>query len=302
MATKHVHQTGVMSISINHTTSTTLSVSTLVPLATKELSISNYSDTTELISIALSPDGKTLLVLISDYGQKFTNQSSDRQTPPLKWVMVYDLSTGTLVQRQQISIPNSHDDLVWSKDGQHFFISGAIAEPTYVYDFHDDQIALKNATNQQRNLLEEKPVISGAIKASTRNSQHSRGGTLVSTNYNSVSMLRTMEDLQNIGYLGMTDIKAEPMLDAVNRSMKMTTHIALAVDSLCVKFKDFQQMSTCQNNNVRKVPTMLMLYEKNWSAQMTKNFTFEVENQLAGEQHNFPLYIELMRYKDVDRN
>ncbi|MCC5636791.1 hypothetical protein LC593_13135 [Nostoc sp. CHAB 5844] len=107
------------------------------------------------------------------------------------------------------------------------------------------------------------------------NSQYLKGGTLVSTNYNTVSMQRTMEDLQNIGYLGMNDVSAEPLSEGLTRELKETTYVAFAPDNSCDNFVDHKLLAACQNKNVeKKVAAMPMIHDKTWSAQMTKDFSF----------------------------
>ncbi|MBE9004384.1 hypothetical protein IQ259_04900 [Fortiea sp. LEGE XX443] len=143
------------------------------------------------------------------------------------------------------------------------------------------------------------------------NSQDIKRGTLVSTNYNTVSMLRTMEDLQNIGYLGMNDVNAKPIPDALTRELKVTTHIALVQDKSCANRVDLKQLPTCQDKNVGKTAAMPVVQDQNWSAQMTKNFSFEVKNKLdakefhileADMKNNIISYSEDFKAKNVEKN
>ncbi|OCQ99530.1 hypothetical protein BCD64_10770 [Nostoc sp. MBR 210] len=102
-----------------------------------------------------------------------------------------------------------------------------------------------------------------------------RRGTLVSTNYNAISMLRTMEDSQNIAYVGMNEVNTEPRSDALNRELKVTTYLAFASENACVNSENTELPTTCQTKNVEKmVATMPMIHHKTWSAQMTKDFSF----------------------------
>lgn len=295
--------TGVTRSSISQVmTSTTLPDSTFIPLAPHGLRIHN-ADTTKIISIALSPDGKTLLVLISDDNPQLsdkntrydfadsilnplTSKPNHLKTSKAQWVFVYDVSAGMLVKQQQISIPRTHNGLAWSKDGQQFYVSGATDSHIYVYALNRSQNKLNTSfSNYGGVLLKEIPAMSITTEAVVVNVQHVKRGTLVSTSYNTISMLRTMDDLQNIGYLGINDVNAEAISDVLNRELNLTTHLALMLDNYCNNFVDFKLPSSCQERNVEKTATMLMIYEKNWSAQMTKNFSFEVENQLEAEKY-----------------
>ncbi|MEH2320190.1 alkaline phosphatase family protein [Nostoc sp.] len=123
--------------------------SIFAPLATG-LRTDNNADAAEAVSTALSPNGKTLLVLTSGYNQNFKNENtgstftypvldpltgkpSGTTTPKAEWVFVYDVSSGKLVKRQQINIPNTYNGLAWNKDGSRFFVSGGIDDRIYVY-------------------------------------------------------------------------------------------------------------------------------------------------------------------------
>jgi YVTN family beta-propeller protein len=133
--------------------------STFAPLATG-LRSDGTADAAEAVSTALSPDGKTLLVLTSGYNQNFKNETTgtditypildpvtgqpssiiDSQTGQsitttrkAEWVFIYDVSSGSLVKQQQINIPNTYNGLAWSPDSQNFYVSGGIDDRIYVY-------------------------------------------------------------------------------------------------------------------------------------------------------------------------
>ncbi|MBD2458653.1 hypothetical protein H6G80_31890 [Nostoc sp. FACHB-87] len=107
------------------------------------------------------------------------------------------------------------------------------------------------------------------------NSHSLRRGTLVSNNYNAISMLRTMDDSQNIAYVGMNEINAEPRSDALNRELKITNYLAFVPENTCVNSENTKLPKTCQTKNAEKmVATMSMIQAKTWSAQMTKDFSF----------------------------
>jgi len=129
--------------------------STLYPLSTG-LRPDGNADAAEAVKTALSPDGKTLLVLTSGYNQKFNNpttaryftysvlnpttgQPSSTTTNQAEWVFVYDVSSGTPVKKQQINIPNTYNGMVWAPDGQHFYVSAGIDDRIYVYKSNGTQ-------------------------------------------------------------------------------------------------------------------------------------------------------------------
>ncbi len=99
------------------------------------------ADANSAVAAALSPDGKTLLVLTSGYNQSFKNEKtgeslsyavldpvtgkpSTTKVEKSEWVFVYDVGGGTLGKRQQIGIPNTFAGLAWAPDGERFYVSG----------------------------------------------------------------------------------------------------------------------------------------------------------------------------------
>ncbi|QKQ73936.1 alkaline phosphatase family protein [Nostoc sp. TCL240-02] len=198
--------------------------STFAPLATG-LRTDDNADAAEAVSTALSPDGKTLLVLTSGYNQNFKNEntgstftypvldpqtgkSSSTTTPKAEWVFVYDVSSGKLVKKQQINIPNTYNGLAWAKDGSRFFVSGGIDDRVYVYASNGSQyvpdapfILLGHNSNQtdpfpkyDGGLLKDTPakaVATGAVVAGIAVSKD--GKTLVTANFenDSISIVDT---------------------------------------------------------------------------------------------------------------
>ncbi len=130
--------------------------STFAPLSTG-LRPDGSADAQGAVSTQLSPDGKTLLVLTSGYNLGFKKQDSTNTTityPVLdpttglpstittnkaEWVFVFDVSTGKLVKKQQINIPNTYNGLAWAADGQRFYVSGGIDDRVYVYKLSGSQ-------------------------------------------------------------------------------------------------------------------------------------------------------------------
>jgi len=100
------------------------------------------ADATDASATALSPDGKTLLVLTSGYNTNFNDEQNKPltyaipdpltgaptavTTPNSEWVFVYDVTGGMPRKRQQLSIPNTYSGLVWAPDGSGFYVSGGI--------------------------------------------------------------------------------------------------------------------------------------------------------------------------------
>ncbi|MBD2167783.1 beta-propeller fold lactonase family protein [Calothrix membranacea FACHB-236] len=185
----------------------------------------NNADAAEAVTTALSPDGKTLLVLTSGYNQNFKNEKtgadltypvldpltgkpSSINTRKAEWVFVYDVSNGKLVKRQQINIPNTYNGLAWAKDGTRFYVSGGIDDRIYVYALNSGNyvpdapfILLGHNSNQTAplpsydgGLLKNTPadaLATGAVVAGLAVSQD--GNTLVAANFenDSISIVNT---------------------------------------------------------------------------------------------------------------
>jgi YVTN family beta-propeller protein len=193
--------------------------STFAPLATG-LRSDNNADAAEAVTTTLSPDGKTLLVLTSGYNQNFKNQNtgadltypvldpitgkpSGTTTSKAEWVFVFDVSSGKLVKRQQINIPNTYNGLAWAKDGSRFYVSGGIDDRVYVYASNGNKyvpdapfILLGHNSNQTTpfpsydgGLLKGTPAsaaATGAVVAGLDVSQD--GNTLVAANFENDSI------------------------------------------------------------------------------------------------------------------
>ncbi|MBD6614388.1 beta-propeller fold lactonase family protein [Komarekiella sp. 'clone 1'] len=121
-------------------------------------------------------------------------------------------------------------------------------------------------------------------------SPYTKRNAVVSTNYNTVSVLRTMEDLLNIGYLGMNDANAKPMSDAFTREPDFTPYTAVVPGNLCAEPVDPKLVPACQDKNVEKSAIVPSLHNKQWWAQATKDFYFEVEDKLDADKFNRVLW------------
>ena len=112
------------------------------------------ADAAEAVTTALSPNGKTLLVLTSGYNQgvrtetgtsitypvldPVTGQPSSVTTNQAEWVFVFDVTSGALVKKQQINLPNTYNGLTWAPDGKRFYVSAGIDDRIYVYKLGDN--------------------------------------------------------------------------------------------------------------------------------------------------------------------
>jgi DNA-binding beta-propeller fold protein YncE len=78
------------------------------------------------VTSALSPDGKTLLVLTSGYNLVFDSQTVPAVIPAEsnQYVFIFDVSSGVPMQRQALPVSNTFCGLAWDPGGAAFYIAG----------------------------------------------------------------------------------------------------------------------------------------------------------------------------------
>jgi len=108
------------------------------------------ADANGAMTTALSPDGKTLLVLTSGYNAYFstpegapitipfpdlkTGKPSSTKAYSFQWVFIYNVSDSNVPRKlQQIAIPSSFAGLAWDPSGSKFYVSGGQDDRVYAY-------------------------------------------------------------------------------------------------------------------------------------------------------------------------
>jgi DNA-binding beta-propeller fold protein YncE len=77
-------------------------------------------------ALALSPDGKTLLILTSGFNRTFGTDEKFVADRSNEYVFVYDVSGPSPVKRQVIQAPNTFLGIAWAPAGDRFFVSGGV--------------------------------------------------------------------------------------------------------------------------------------------------------------------------------
>jgi YVTN family beta-propeller protein len=121
-------------------------------------------------------------------------------------------------------------------------------------------------------------------------SPYSRQGKLVSTNYNTVNMMRTMEDILGIDYLGITDANAYPMSDVFSRSADLTPYTAIVPGNLCQAPVDPNLVPACQDPSAPKTTAARIRHDKTWWARETQNFNFDGVDKVDSHAFNRVLW------------
>ena len=84
-------------------------------------------------AVALSPDGRTLLILTSGYNRNVGPDGAYIPTLSSEYVFVYDVSGAVPAKRQVIAVPDSFVGLVWAPTGGRFYVSGGVDDDVLEY-------------------------------------------------------------------------------------------------------------------------------------------------------------------------
>jgi DNA-binding beta-propeller fold protein YncE len=94
----------------------------------------------QAVSTAVSPDGKTLLILTSGYNsQNFTSGPNAGNTNPAEsneYIFVFDISAGKPLQTQVLQVANAFDGLAFNPSGKEFYVSGGPDDNIHFYDWN----------------------------------------------------------------------------------------------------------------------------------------------------------------------
>jgi len=91
----------------------------------------------QAVTTAISPDGKTLLILTSGYNsQNFTSGPNAGDVNPAEsneYIFVFDLTGGKPLETQVLQIPNAFDGLVWNPNSNEFYAPGGTSDNIHVF-------------------------------------------------------------------------------------------------------------------------------------------------------------------------
>lgn len=76
------------------------------------------------VSTALSPDGRTLLVLTSGFNRTYGPDARPVTEASSEWVFIFDVAAGPPRQVQAVAIPNAFAGLAFGPHGDRFYIGG----------------------------------------------------------------------------------------------------------------------------------------------------------------------------------
>jgi DNA-binding beta-propeller fold protein YncE len=97
--------------------------------------LKDYPDFTagQAAAMALSPDGRTLLILTSGFNRNYLADNAFAPGASDEYVFVYDVSGPRPIQRQAVHVPNTFLGVAWAPKGDRFFVSGGVDDTVREY-------------------------------------------------------------------------------------------------------------------------------------------------------------------------
>jgi WD40 repeat protein len=87
----------------------------------------------QVIKLALSPDGRTLLALTSGYNILYDAAGVKDADASNEYVFIYDVTRNRLRQEQVLQVPNTFFGLAFSPGGSQFYVSGGVDDDVHVF-------------------------------------------------------------------------------------------------------------------------------------------------------------------------
>ena len=88
----------------------------------------------QAVTTAVSPNGKTLLILTSGFNLNNDTNGNQVNSASTEYVFVFDISVNPPVKKQVLQIPNSFNGMVWNPNGKEFYVSGGPDDDVLVFD------------------------------------------------------------------------------------------------------------------------------------------------------------------------
>ena len=82
---------------------------------------------------AVSPDGRTLLVLTTGYNRNYGDTGTYIPSESYEYVFIFDALAEPPEQRQVIQVYNTFDGLAWTPTGDAFLVSGGMDDNVHIY-------------------------------------------------------------------------------------------------------------------------------------------------------------------------
>jgi len=111
-------------------------------------------------------------------------------------------------------------------------------------------------------------------------SAYTKRRVVINTTYTTVNMVRTIEDLLGVRYLGMNDANAAPMSDVFTGTPNLEPYTAIIPGSLCAApvLPDLIPECTAPHGTQSKTRKVSMLHDGSWWAAATAGMDFSVQD------------------------
>jgi YVTN family beta-propeller protein len=87
----------------------------------------------QAISTAISPDGKTLLILTSGYNLLEDSSGNNIPAASNEYVFIYNIANDVPVETQVLTVPNTYVGIAFSPSGTNFYVSGGVNDEIHAY-------------------------------------------------------------------------------------------------------------------------------------------------------------------------
>jgi len=126
-------------------------------------------------------------------------------------------------------------------------------------------------------------------------SPYTNTGAVIHTNYNTTNVVRTIEDILGVNYLGLNDANAVPMSDVFIKEPNLQPYVAPIPGILCQPPVDPTLVPECKNPGKRPVTVAIKsLHDGTWWAQATKGFNFKHPDMINSDLFNRILWKGIM--------
>lgn len=85
------------------------------------------------VTTALSPNGRTLLILTTGYNKQNDSTGNYSATGSSEYVFVYDVTGPTPIKAQVLQIPNTYTGIAWNPKGTEFYVSGGMDDNLHIF-------------------------------------------------------------------------------------------------------------------------------------------------------------------------
>jgi len=87
----------------------------------------------QAVSTAVSPDGKTLLILTSGYNLLENTTGGNIAAASNEYVFVYNIANDIPVQSQVLQVPNTYVGIAFAPNGKSFYVSGGVNDEVHSF-------------------------------------------------------------------------------------------------------------------------------------------------------------------------